>query len=73
MAVDAQLHLPEFRTKLPVRNAHPERTLLGLPREIYMFAVLAAAYLNVHFMQVTIDIDSLPSVVVFVLHSAPLG
>ena len=30
-----------------------------------MFALLAAAYLNLYFMQVTLEIDSLPRLVVF--------
>ena len=30
-----------------------------------MFAVLAAAYLNYYFMQVILEIDSLPKLVMF--------
>jgi len=43
-----------------------ERTFLGVGREIYMFAVLVALYLNYYFMQVIVEIDSLPSIVVFI-------
>ena len=42
-----------------------ERTLLGIAREIYMLAVLAAAYLNYYFLQVMLEIDSLHRLVVF--------
>jgi hypothetical protein len=42
-----------------------ERRFLGLSREIYMFAVLVAVYLNYYFMQVMIDIGSLPKLVMF--------
>ena len=42
-----------------------ERTVLGIAREVYMLAVLAAAYLNYYFMQVMLEIDSLPGLVVF--------
>jgi hypothetical protein len=42
-----------------------ERRFLGLSREIYMFAVLVAVYLNYYFMQVMIDIGSLPKLVLF--------
>jgi hypothetical protein len=42
-----------------------ERTVLGIAREVYMLAVLAAAYLNYYFMQVMLEIDSLPRLVVF--------
>jgi hypothetical protein len=33
-----------------------------------MFALLAAAYLNFYFMQVMLEIDSLPRLVVFFSH-----
>jgi hypothetical protein len=42
-----------------------ERKVLGLSREIYMFAVLVATYLNYYFMQVMIEIGSLPKLVLF--------
>lgn len=49
----------------PPAKPQRERTLLGVSREIYMFAVLAAAYLNYYFMQVMVEIDSLPRLVLF--------
>lgn len=42
-----------------------ERTFLGIAREVYMLVVLAAAYLNYYFMQVMLEIDSMPRMVVF--------
>jgi hypothetical protein len=50
---------------LPPAKRRRERTVLGISREIYMFAVLAAAYLNYYFMQVMIEVGSLPGLVVF--------
>jgi hypothetical protein len=55
------------------RRPRRERTMLGVAREIYMFAVMAAAYGNYYFMQVMVEMDSLPSVVVFVAHSGQIG
>jgi hypothetical protein len=49
----------------PPARQGSERTIFGVRREIYMFAVLAAAYLNYYFMQVMLEIDSLPRLVVF--------
>lgn len=52
----------------PPAKPRRERTLFGVSREIYMFALLAAAYLNFYFMQVMLEIDSLPSLVMFYSH-----
>jgi hypothetical protein len=53
----------------PPAKQRRERAILGIGREIYMFAVLVAAYLNFYFMQVIQEIDSLPRLIVFY----PLG
>jgi hypothetical protein len=50
----------------PVSEARRGRTLLGVDRDIHMLAVAAALFLNYYFMQVTIEIDSMRSVLVFV-------
>jgi hypothetical protein len=42
-----------------------QTVIFGVAREIYMLGVLAAAYLNYYFMQVMLEIDSLPTLVVF--------
>lgn len=55
------------------RKPRRERSVLGVGREVYMFAVMAAAYGNYYFMEVMVEIASLPSVVVFVAHGGPLG
>ena len=49
------------------------RTILGIAREVYMFSILAAAYLNYYFMQVMIEIDSLHTLVVFYPVGAGIG
>jgi len=49
----------------PPAKPQRERTLFGISREIYMFALLATAYLNFYFMQVMLEIDSLPRLVMF--------
>jgi hypothetical protein len=41
-------------------------TVLGVGRDLCLLAVAAALYLNYHLMQVLIEIDALPSLVVFV-------
>jgi hypothetical protein len=40
--------------------------VLGIGRDLCMLAVASALYLNYHFMQVLIEINNLPSVIVFV-------
>jgi hypothetical protein len=40
--------------------------ILGVGRDLCMLAVAAALYLNYHFMQVLIEINNLPSIIVFV-------
>ena len=42
-----------------------QSVIFGVAREIYMLGMLAAAYLNYYFMQVMLEIDSLPTMVVF--------
>jgi len=42
------------------------RRFFGVRREIYLLAALAAAYANFYFMRVLLEINSLPSLVVFV-------
>jgi hypothetical protein len=49
----------------PSAKPRRERTILGIAREVFMLAVLAAVYLNYYFMQVMIEIDSLPKMIVF--------
>jgi hypothetical protein len=61
---------PSVRRESPATLPPPtkprrERAILGISREIYMFAILAAAYLNYYFMQVILEIDSLPNLVMF--------
>jgi hypothetical protein len=41
-------------------------TVLGIGRDLCMLGVASALYLNYHFMQVLIEINNLPSVIVFV-------
>lgn len=47
----------------PVRRA---RTFLGIAREVYLFAVLVAAYQNYYFIHVMDEIRSLESIIVFI-------
>jgi hypothetical protein len=42
------------------------KRLFGVMREIYLFAALAAAAANFYFMQVMVQINSMPSLIVFV-------
>jgi hypothetical protein len=42
--------------------------LSGVRREVYMFALVAALSLNYYYMQVMVEIYSLPSTVVFLPH-----
>jgi hypothetical protein len=56
---------PEPAPEPPPAKPRRERTILGIGREIYMLAILAAAYLNYYFMQVMLEIDSLPRLVLF--------
>ena len=41
------------------------RTLFGVRRELYLSALAAACFLNLYFIQVKIQIDSLPVLTVF--------
>ena len=41
-------------------------TMFGLGREVYLIAILAAAYGNLYYMQVMVEIYKLPALVVFV-------
>lgn len=54
--------------ELPAKGLakHRPRTFLGVGREIYLFGVLVAAYLNYYFMEVMVEIGALHSVVIFV-------
>ena len=54
-----------LEAKAPAAKQTRERTLLGISREIYMLGVLAAVYLNYYYMQVMLEIDSLPRMVLF--------
>jgi hypothetical protein len=54
----------------PSRRMPRPRSLFGISREVYLFAVLVAVYLNYYFMQVTTEIQSLSSLVFFV---SPVG
>ena len=51
-------------TPLPARR-FGQTLIFGVAREIYMLGALAAAYLNYYFMQVMLEIDALPTLVVF--------
>ena len=44
------------------------KRFLGVRREIYMFALVGALSLNYYYMQVMVEIYSLPSTVVFLPH-----
>jgi hypothetical protein len=55
---------PQPTAPTPARP-QPKVKLLGIAREVYMLGLLAAAYLNFYFMQVMLEIDSLPKLVVF--------
>lgn len=46
-------------TKKPRRH-------LGIRREVYFVAALAVSFANYYFMQVMVEINSLPSLIVFV-------
>jgi hypothetical protein len=48
------------------------RTFFGIAREVYLFAVLVAVYLNYYFMQVMEEIQSLESIIVFI-PASPAG
>ena len=41
------------------------RTLFGVRRELYLSVLAAACFLNLYFIQVKIQIDSLPALTVF--------
>ena len=41
------------------------RTLFGVRRELYLCALAAACFLNYYFIQVKIQIDTLPALTVF--------
>lgn len=56
----------------PARPPRRAQSLLGVGREIYLFAVMAAAFGNYYFIQVMVEMDSLPSLIVFVAHSGQL-
>jgi hypothetical protein len=62
------IRAPHSPVELIPRSRAPgrERTFLGIGREIWLFAVLVAVYLNYYFMQVRAEIYTLDSVVVFV-------
>jgi hypothetical protein len=42
-----------------------EGTLFGVSRDVYMLGLLAASYLNYYFMQVLLEIETLPRLLVF--------
>ena len=42
-----------------------DRTLFGVRRELYLSALAAVCFLNLYFIQVKIQIDSLPALTVF--------
>jgi hypothetical protein len=57
---------PQASAESPLPAKRLGRTVIfGVGREIYLLGALAAVYLNYYFMQVMLEIDSLPSLVVF--------
>ena len=60
------LTLPSLEPK-PASKSRRSHTILGVHQDIHMLAVAAALFLNYYFMGVRIEIDSMRSLLVFVL------
>ena len=65
-ADSAAVSRPQASAESPLPAKRFGQTVIfGVAREIYMLGVLAAVYLNYYYMQVMLEIDSLPTLVVF--------